>query len=158
MKFQTYLAGAFCRYKNHGKRFDDWRDFVTEKVNNKKIRFYDPRANSRQICPAVFTIDDAKGVLNSDILLHYRTPGFEDEGASWEQGIAFACNLLKGKHKKKLIIYADETKVPFPLHFASANVNFSSLETAVEFLNCINSVEKKDFMKIWMRLLDKERI
>ncbi len=38
-KFQTYLAGAFCPYKE----FEDWRDFVLQGVNNPRIKFYDPR-------------------------------------------------------------------------------------------------------------------
>lgn len=155
-RFLTYLAGAFAPYKD----FKDWRDFVISQTKNKKIAFYDPRIKSRQLCPATFTMDDAEGVLDSDILLHYRMRGYEDEGASWEHGIAFACNLLKERNlnvKSKLIVYADDTKVPFPLHFGSANLTFNSIETSVEFLNSLNSLEKKDFMKNYLKLLDKER-
>lgn len=160
-RFKTYLAGAFCSYKSKGKKYADWRDFVIEKLNNNHIQLYDPRFKSNQLCPATFTIDDAEGVINSDILLHFRTRGYEDEGASWEHGIAFACNLFyqKGiiKSKKKLIIYADDTNVSFPLHFASANLTFNSLETSVEFLNSLKSLEKQDFMPFYMKLMNRER-
>jgi len=170
-KFKTYLAGAFCPYKFEKKEYPDWRDFVIEKLNNKRIQLYDPRFKSDQLCPATFTIDDAKGVLNSNILLHFRTRGYEDEGASWEHGIAFGVNLYNQKLKKlpnflidkslifpsKLVIYADETNVPFPLHFASANLTFNSLETSVKFLNSLKSLRKRDFMPFYMKLMDKER-
>ena len=158
-KFLTYLAGAFAPYKD----FPDWRDSLHANVTNKKITFYDPRMASRQLCPASFTLDDANGVLDSDIIFHYRIRGYEDDGASLEQGIAFACNLLLQRNpeiesvKPKLIIYADETFVPFPLHFGSANVTFNSLETAVEFLDSLKSLDKKFFMKNYLRLLDRER-
>lgn len=154
-KFKVYTAGAFCPYKHKGKEYIDWRDFVKTSTNNPRVKFYDPRTDSRQSCPAMFTIDDANGVINSDILLHYRRRGYEDGGASWEHGIAFACNLLGAG--EKLILYVDETNVPFPLHFASASLTFNSLETCVEFLNGLTSLEKKDFQKIWMKLLDRER-
>lgn len=156
-KFATYLAGAFCPFK----AMEDWRDYVILNTKNKKIKFYDPRIESIQLCPATFTMDDAEGVLNSDILLHFRRRGYEDDGASWEQGIAFACNLLNAREldvKPKLIIYADETSVPFPLHFGSANVTFNNLETAVRFLNSIKSLEKKDFIDDYLKLLDIERV
>lgn len=175
--YLTYLAGAFCPYFNKGKEYEDWRDFVIEKVNNKKIKFYDPRAESRQLCPAMFTTDDAKGVLNSHILLHYRTKGYEDEGASWEQGIAFGVNLYNCKLRKickipelaksldkllifpdKLIINVDDTKAPWPLNFSSANVNFSNLETAVSFLNEIKSLDKENWIKIYMEIINKDRM
>ena len=157
-KFKTYLAGAFCPYD----KYKDWRDFVSKKLDNPKIELIDPRYSSNQLCPATFTIDDMqKGVLISDILFHYRTRGHEDEGGSWEPGGAFAYNLLQQRGliraEKKLIIYADDTAVPFPLHFASANVTFNSLETAVEFLNSLDSFDKSGFMQNWMSLLNKER-
>lgn len=159
-KFLTYLAGAFAPCRG----FPDWRDYLHTNVDNRRIRFYDPRMASRQLCPASFTLDDANGVLDSDIIFHYRMRGYEDDGASWEHGIAFACNLLLQKNpeietiKPKLIIYADETAVPFPLHFGSANVTFNGLETAVEFLDSLKSLAKKDFMKDYLRLLDRERV
>lgn len=160
-RFKTYLAGAFCPYECKDKKYSDWRDFVSENLNNNHIQLYDPRFESNQLCPATFTMDDAKGVMDSDILLHFRTRGYEDEGASWEHGIAFANNLLYQKKiiksKEKLIIYADDTNVPFPLHFASANLTFSSLETSVEFLNSLKGLKKKDFMPFYMELMNKER-
>ena len=158
---KTYLAGAFCPFVNGEWEYLDWRDFVEEKLNNSLIKLHDPRYKSNQLCPASFTMDDAQGVLDSDVLLHFRTKGYEDEGASWEQGIAFASNLYKQRGfniKGKLIIYADDTFVPFPLHFGSANVVFNKLETSIEFLNNLKSLEKKDWIGIYMNLLDKERI
>jgi hypothetical protein len=158
-KFKTYLAGAFAPIKD----YQDWRDYVILKVNNKKILLHDPRVLSNQLCPASFTMDDSRGVLDCDILFHYRMRGYEDEGASWEHGIAFACNLLAQETKKvkaiksKLIIYSDETSVPFPLHFGSADVTFNKLETAVEFLDSLKSLDKQDFMRDYLKLLDKER-
>lgn len=158
-KFKTYLAGAFAQYK----KYPDWRDYVLREIKNKRIEFYDPRTASRQLCPASFTMDDANGVLDSDIIFHYKMRGCEDDGASWEHGIGFACNLLLQRNpnikiiKPKLIIYADETAVPFPLHFGSANVTFSDLEISVEFLNSLKSLGKMDFMKDYLRLLDFER-
>jgi len=159
-KFKTYLAGAFCPYKSPYKSFEDWRDFVISNTKNPKIAFYDPRIDSNQLCPATFTMDDAKGVMGSDILFHYRTRGYEDDGGSWEHGIALAYNSLHSEGidvKKKLIISVDDTRVPFPLHFASSTVPFSNLEVAVEFLDSLKSLEKKDFMRDWMKLLDRER-
>ena len=159
--YLTYLAGAFCPYQKGGKIYEDWRDFVIENTNNKKIKFYDPRVDSRQLCPATFTIDDAIGVLKSDVLLHYRTRGYEDEGASWEHGIAFATNLINQKVKtgfpNKLIVYVDDTRAVWTLNFSSANINFSALETAVNFLNNIDSLKKSDWVKIYMEIINKDR-
>lgn len=161
-RVKTYLAGAFCP-PNDFEGYADWRDFVIERVKNPLIEFYDPRIKSRQLCPATFTLDDAMGVLNSDILFHYRRRGFEDEGASWEHGIAFACNLLNmlGKVREvkgSLIVYVDSTRAVWPLNFASANVNFSNLETAVDFLNLLKSTGKKDWISVYMKLIDRDRI
>jgi hypothetical protein len=101
------------------------------------------------------------GVLKNPVLFHYSRGGYEDEGASWEHGGAFAYNMLinKGvlKGKEKLIINVDERRAPFPLHFASANVTFTSLEIAVEFLNELNSTKKSDWFKIYNNLLNKVR-
>ena len=200
-RFKTYLAGAFAPYK----KYSDWREYVLKEIKNTKIEFYDSRTASGQLCPATFTIDDANGVIDSNIIFHYRMRGCEDDGTSWEHGIGFACNLLLqrnpnikikktmcDKHlflgcmkkllwfflhrklhktiflcseiktisdiiKPKLIIYANETAVPFPLHFGSANITFNDLETAVEFLDSLKSLNKMDFMKDYLRLLDRER-
>lgn len=152
-KFRTYLAGAFCPYKD----YRDWRDLMHEKVHNKRILLHDPRDESNQLCPATFTIDDARGVLKSDIILHARFKGYEDEGASWEHGIAFGYNLGNPDKKQKLIIYADETDTPFPLHFGSANVTFNRLETAVDFLNSLDSLEKFEWFQSYNALLDRAR-
>lgn len=108
----------------------------------------------------VFTLDDSQGVLDSDIFFYYRQRGYEDEGGSWKHGIAFACNLLKEQNldvKRKILIYIDETAVPFPLHFGSVSLTFNDLEIAASFLNSINSLDKRDYIKSWMSLLDKER-
>lgn len=157
-KFKTYLAGAFCPYN----KFKDWRDFVSKRLDNPKIELVDPRYSSNQSCPATFTMDDmVKGVLGSPIIFHYKTRGYEDDGASWEHGGAFAYNIFQQqgliKGKSKLIIYVDDTAVPFPLHSASASLTFSDLEVGIEFLNGLDSIKKEDYMKHWMDLLDRER-
>lgn len=163
MALVTYLAGAFCPYKTKEKEYNDWRDFVLEKTNNQIINFYDPRKDSNQLCPATFTMDDAKAVLESDVILHYRTKGYEDEGASWEHGIAFAVNYLIHDgynlgviYPGKSIIYVDDTNAPWPLNSASASVNFSNLETAVDFLNKMNT-EKEEWIKTYYQIVDKDR-
>lgn len=181
--YLTYLAGAFCPYVHKGRKYEDWRDFVIENVHNKKIKFYDPRKDSNQLCPATFTMDDAKkGVSHSNILLHYRTRGYEDEGAAWEHGIAFCVNLYNQElietikkicvelpelekyvddlkvFPDKLIVYVDDTRAIWPLNFSSANVNFSDLETAVSFLNRIKSSEKLDWIKIYMEIINRDRM
>lgn len=171
---KVYLAGAFCPYSK-SRRFKDWRDFVKQKTRNKRIEFYDPRYSSEQLCPATFTIDDAKGVLRANILFHYRTRGYEDEGASWEHGIAFAANLINQKirdifpefphnpeqliilPRDKLIIYVDDTSAPWPLNFASANVNFSNLEAAVEFLSKLKSLNKESWTPVYTGLINRDR-
>ncbi len=157
----VYLAGAFCKYQTRKKSYNDWRDFVIGEVNNKKITFFDPRKHSNQLCPATFTMGDAEGVLISEILLNYRTKGYENEGASWEQGIAFATNLINQKVQsgfpEKLILSVDETEAPWPLNFASANVNFSNLERAAEFLSKIKSIEKESWMPLYMEFVDRDR-
>lgn len=158
MKLKTYLAGAFCPYLT----YTDWRDFVKEKSENKIIEFYDPGIDSRQLCPATFTLDDAQGVLDSDILFHYRTKGYEDEGASWEHGIAFAINSLiqqkiKIPYKEKLILYVDDTSAPFPLHSTSASLTLSNLETAIYFLNNIKSIKTEDWLLVYLDIINKDR-
>jgi hypothetical protein len=160
-KFLTYPAGAFCPYIYEESKYDDWRDFVAEKLSNKKIILHDPRFKSNQLCPGTFTLDDMEGVFKSQIIFHARFKGYEDDGASWEHGAGFMYNLLinKGllKGEEKLIIYADETNVPFPLHFSSANVTFNNLKTSIDFINSLDSLDKKSWIKIYNRLLDQER-
>lgn len=159
---KIYLAGAFAPYEFAGKKFSDWRDFVAQEVREEGKEIFDPRFKSNQLCPSTFTYDDAMGVLNCDCLLHYRMRGYEDEGASWEQGIAFAVNLLgnqgvRTERPSKLIVYVDECNAPFPLNFASANVNFSNLSTAVKFLRDISSTKKEDWISVYMGIMNRNR-
>ncbi len=146
-----YLAGPFTSYKNEkGLEYNDWRDYVIENV--PKHSFLDPR-NNKQDSPMFFTPQDLKSVTKSDGIVLYRPVKGEIIGGSWEHGIA--CGYNEASKKKKIhTIYVDEKKFIFPLLSASAKRTFTDLESAVTYLNFLDSW-KNEFKAI-MSYLDWE--
>lgn len=135
MKF--YLAGPFKPIKKNGIVYPDWRDYII--TNVKKHSFNDPR-NNNQSCPAAFTNQDLEGVIKSDGLFLYRPKIGEIIGGAWEHGIA--CGATRCG-KKIPTIYVDETPFPFPPLMASAKRMFTTLDSAVVYMNFLKSWGKE---------------
>lgn len=121
-KVKCYLAGHFGSFGE----YEDWRDFVIEKCRNK-IKFYDPRFDTKQGSIATFVSEDLKGIENSDIVFYFVTN-------SGEIGAAIECAV--GSCKGKLIVLCIDKGVVMvhPFLLGIARRVFIEIETGVTYL------------------------
>jgi len=127
MVMKIYLAGAF----GPSRGFKDWRDYVIKELAGRH-QVIDPRYDSKQESPMEFTIDDTLASINCDLMFHYRSPGFENNGGDYEHGVRVGSHYAS--ELTKPIVLVDESQFPHPLFMASAKRFFTTLEAGVLYL------------------------